>query len=61
MGEPAKTEVSIKDFRGMGSNYDPKDLPPGVSQLQINVNGYQRGELVVRRGLREVTFEDTVQ
>jgi len=60
MGEPAKSEVSIKDFRGMGSNYDPKDLPPGLSKIQINVNGYRRGELQVRRGLREVTFETAV-
>lgn len=43
----------------MGSNYDPKDLPPGLSKIQINVNGYRRGELQVRRGLREVTFEVT--
>lgn len=59
MGEPPKVEVSVKDFRGMGSNYDPKDLPPGLSKIQINVNGYRRGELQVRRGLREVTFEVT--
>ena len=57
MGEPAKAEVSIKDFRGMGSNYDAKDLPPGLSKIQINVNGFRRGELLVRRGLREITFE----
>ena len=44
----------------MGSNYDPKDLPPGLSKIQVNVNGYRRGELQVRRGLREVTFETAV-
>jgi hypothetical protein len=58
MGEPAKTTMEIRDFRGMASNYDPNDIAPGTSQLQINVNGLQRGQLEVRRGMREVTFEE---
>jgi hypothetical protein len=57
MSEPAQTEVAIKDFRGMASNVDPTDLQPGYSQIQFNVNGFQRGQLEVRRGLREVEFE----
>jgi hypothetical protein len=51
--------VPIRDFQGMASNFDPTDLKPGVSRLQVNVNGYQRGRLEVRRGLRKVTFEST--
>lgn len=58
MGEPAESAVEIRDFRGMASNYDPNDIMPGSSQLQVNVNGLQRGQLEVRRGMREVTFED---
>ena len=58
MAEPAQTVVEIRDFRGMASNYDPNDITPGASQLQINVNGLQRGQLEVRRGMREVTFEE---
>ena len=57
MGEPANKVVEIRDFRGMASNYDPNDITPGSSQLQVNINGLQRGQLEIRRGLREVTFE----
>jgi hypothetical protein len=57
MSEPAQVEVAIKDFRGMASNVDPTDLQPGFAEIQVNVNGYQRGQLEVRRGLREVEFE----
>jgi len=58
MGIPAETNVEIRDFRGMASNYDPNDIVPGSSQFQINVNGLQRGQLEIRRGMREVTFEE---
>lgn len=57
MSEPARTEVAIRDFRGMASTPDPTDIDPGFSEIQINVNGFRRGELEVRRGLREVVFE----
>lgn len=57
MSEPAQTEVAIKDFRGMASNLDPTDIQPGFAEIQINVNGFKRGQLEVRRGLRELTFE----
>jgi len=57
MGEPAKKIVEIRDFRGMASNYDPNDIVPGSSQLQININGLQRGQLEIRRGMRQVVFE----
>jgi hypothetical protein len=57
MGEPARKSVEIRDFQGMASNMDPTDIKPGTSQLQVNVNGYKRGQLEVRRGLREITFE----
>ena len=57
MGVEAKEVVEIKDFRGMASNFDPNDISPGTSQVQTNVNGLQRGQLEVRRGMREVTFE----
>jgi hypothetical protein len=59
MGEPARNVVLIRDFRGMASNFDPSDIQPGTSQLQINVNGLKRGQLEVRHGLREIRFEET--
>ena len=56
---PRKSEgtVEIRDFQGMASNIDPTDVTPGVSQLQINVNGNQRGKLEVRLGLRELVYD----
>ena len=57
MGEPAQTIVEIHDFRGFSTHADPTDLEPGIAQIQINVNGLRRGELNVRRGLREITFD----
>jgi hypothetical protein len=41
----------------MASNVDPTDLQPGYAEVQVNVNGFQRGQLEVRRGLRELEFE----
>jgi hypothetical protein len=58
MAIPPKSVVEIRDFKGMASNYDPNDIDPGTSQEQVNINGLQRGQLEVRRGLRQVTFED---
>ena len=49
--------VKIRDFKGMASNLDPTDFEPGVSQLQVNVNGNQRGKLEVRLGLRELVYD----
>ena len=58
MGIAAKNTVKIRDFQGMASNFDPTDIQPGVSQLQINVSGYQRGKLEVRLGIREITYDE---
>ena len=49
--------MKIRDFKGMASNLDPTDFEPGVSQLQVNVNGNQRGKLEVRLGLRELVYD----
>lgn len=52
--------VEIVDFAGMIDNVDPRDLPPGAAQLQINAVSLKMGELQVRRGLKDVTFEAEV-
>jgi hypothetical protein len=49
--------LNIRDFLGMASSVDPTDIKPGVSQLQVNVNGYHRGKLEVRLGLRELEYD----
>ena len=58
MGQPAKTQVQIRDFQGMASNFDPHDVQPGAAVLQVNVMTLRRGELMTRRGLKELVFED---
>lgn len=57
MGLDPESAVQMRQFLGMASNVDPRDLKPGVSQVQINVAVIRPGELVVRRGLRELTFD----
>ncbi len=58
MGDPARSEIAFRDFRGMASNADPTDIQPGYSTVQINVDGRIRGTLEVRRGLRVIKFDD---
>jgi hypothetical protein len=58
MADMPRGEILFRDFRGMASNSDPTDLQPGFSQEQINVDGRVRGTLEVRRGLKEMTFDE---
>ena len=39
-------------------NVDPRDIPPGAAEVQVNCCSLVLGELTVRRGLQEVTFEE---
>lgn len=55
--DPAQVEVKIEDFRGMATNADPADIPPGLAAEQVNVGGIERGILSLRRGLRPLTFD----
>ena len=59
MGLPTKQSVELRDFPGLVTNLDPHDLPPGAAQVQINVVSIVSGELQVRLGIKEVTFEDS--
>ena len=64
MSEPAKTNVEMTDFPGLVLNVAGRDLPPGAAGEQTNlaclsiggIGGI--GELCVRRGYRQVTFEN---
>lgn len=58
MGDAPLSEEVHASFNGMVSVMDPRDLPPGQSVLQINGNCVRPGELNVRNGLAELTFED---
>ena len=58
MGVPSKVLTNIADFQGMATNVDPSDIPPGVSEVQVNVCSVQRGQIEVRRGLKSLTFDE---
>lgn len=57
--EIARPVTVIADWNGMLENADPIDFPPGGADEQVNVSSHKYGELNVRRGLVEVTFETT--
>lgn len=57
MGQPAKKGVEIADFPGLIIDADPNDLPVGGAVDQVNVQSSRPGQLMVRAGWLEVTFE----
>lgn len=57
MGMEPRSEVTIKDFPGLITDADDLDVPPGAADEQVNITSLKVGELSVRAGLREVTFE----
>ena len=57
MNEPRPAGVVIDDFVGMVSDADPGDIPDGAAAYQLNCGTVRPGELTVRGGLKEVTFD----
>ncbi len=55
---PPPESVEIKDFSGLMTRADPDDLPPGAAQVQTNLTSSRPGELRVRPGLRQVSFDE---
>ncbi len=58
MGQAAKTRVEIRDFQGLSIGDDSIDMEPGQSDDQVNAVSVGQGSLEIRRGYREVTFEN---
>jgi hypothetical protein len=56
-GVVSRGEVVCRDFPGLIDNVDPRDLPPGAADVQVNVCCILLGELQVRLGYREVSFD----
>ena len=52
------SSVELLDFPGV-MDVDPRDLTPGAAEEQTNACSIIQGELTVRRGYREVTFENS--
>lgn len=49
--------AALTDFPGLVTNVDPRDLPAGAAEEQINLCSMVQGEMRVRLGIREVIFE----
>lgn len=50
-------EVAARDFPGLIDNIDQRDIPPGAADVQVNICCIVLGELSVRLGYREVSFD----
>jgi hypothetical protein len=57
MAEPADG-IEMRDFPGLVKNTEPRDVPPGGAEEQINACSLVVGELTVRHGYRMVQFDD---
>ncbi len=57
MGIKADASLEMRDILGLVSNRDPHDLKPGQAEEQVNVMVLRPGEMMVRRGLRELQFD----
>lgn len=58
MSDLPRASVTLNDFAGLVTNADPRDLPPGAAEHQVNIQSARAGELTVRPGYRVVTFEE---
>ena len=58
MSEPATSSLTMRDFGGLVTAVDSLDLPPGTAQVLTNLNCRETGQLMVRRGLAILKFED---
>ncbi len=56
MDKPLST-VQTKVFLGLASGMDAHDLQPGQALTQVNVMSIRAGELTLRRGYRELTYD----
>lgn len=58
MPQVARPVAIAEDFPGLMTNVDPRDLPDGAAEEQINLVCQVVGELRVRLGMKEVVFEE---
>lgn len=57
MANQARTAIEMADFPGLMLSVDPRDMPDGAADEQTNLTCVVIGELTVRLGIKEVTFE----
>jgi hypothetical protein len=58
VAQEPRVSIRLDDFPGLIDNTDPRNIPPGAAQLQINCASYQIGELIIRAGTLQVKFEN---
>ena len=58
MGQQAKQSEPIRDFGGLVTNVERHDARNGTSPDQVNLCCIRVGEIRVRAGWKEVTFEE---
>lgn len=56
--EAARPTVGTVDFPGLMTDIDPRDITTGGAEIQENVTCITKGLLIIRGGLREVTFDE---
>ena len=57
MAAPPQESVEMRDFPGLMDNIDPEDIPPAAAEDQVNCCSIISGELLVRLGFRQVSFD----
>lgn len=50
--------VQLATFPGLKTNIDALDIEPGAAQIQQNITSLKPGQLDVRKGFRDVNWED---
>lgn len=58
MGQPARVTLELNDFPGLVTNMDDHEIPEGAGQIQTNAVCLKVSQLAVRKGYREVVFEN---
>lgn len=56
--DPRKS-ILMRDFGGLILDQDPRDIAAGAGRSQVNLACFA-GQLNVRKGFREVSFESTL-
>lgn len=57
-GEKQVPAVEISQWLGLMTNVGPLAIPPGGTQVQVNVTSVSPGTLETRGGTRDLSFEN---
>ena len=54
----ARPVVIVADFPGILLSFDPVNLPDGAAIEQVNCTSVKYGELIVRGGIVQISFDE---